>query len=175
MKKCLIILLSLIIIILGFLYYKKDKKCDISEIDVIKLNNFFSPSLVWDEKYWCEIKKINFRLGVNWKEIIPEIWKLSNLEILILNDKKLSGQIPKELWDLKNLESLWLNDNDLSGKIPENIKNLKNLKSLTLWNNKLLIWWIPKELLEQLDRLWIQNTNLTIGDNISKNIKYLNK
>ena len=177
MKKIITIMFISFILIgsYSFLFKEKDN-CKISELEVIKLNNFFNnPKYVWNKKYWCNIKFIDPKISLWEKKLIPELWKLVNLEDLILNDKNLSWEIPKEIWNLKNLRVLWLANNNLSWKIPEDFINLKNLNTLSLSNNNNLNWKIPKEILNNLERLEINNTKIKIWEKFIKNIKYLSK
>jgi len=176
MKKIITLIFLLLLSIWTYFYFFSNKNiCKISDIDVIKLNNFFeSWKYVWNKSYWCNIKMINPNLSL-WKKLIPELWKLVNLENLILNDKKIFWEIPSEIWNLKNLKVLWLSNNNLTWEIPKTIINLKKLNTLSLLNNKNLTWGIPKEILKQLERLDIKNTKILVDENLSKNIKYLNK
>ena len=87
---------------------------------------------------------------------------LKNLNILVLSDKKLTGEIPKELGNLSNLLALLLNKNSLTGEIPKELGNLTNLKSLQLFGNH-LSGSIPRELgnLTNLKILYLYSNQLT--------------
>ncbi|WJX37516.1 non-specific serine/threonine protein kinase [Trifolium repens] len=71
--------------------------------------------------------------------VIPEtISNLSKLEQLILNDnRKLSGTIPHSLWNMSSLSLIYLYNNSLSGSIPDSVENLLNVGVLALDSNQL--------------------------------------
>ncbi|GJU72654.1 putative leucine-rich repeat protein, partial [Tanacetum coccineum] len=60
-----------------------------------------------------------------------------DLEVLILSDNKLSGQIPTSLERLTKLSRLYLDYNVLTGSIPETLGNLTSLRELVLSGNQL--------------------------------------
>ena len=57
-------------------------------------------------------------------EIPSEIWEMTNLTELRLNNNQLTGEIPPEIGNLTNLIYLNLKWNQLSGQIPYTICNL---------------------------------------------------
>ena len=73
----------------------------------------------------------------NWRGSIPKsIWKLTSLEILLLNDCLLTGQLPTDSGSNTNLQNLWLQSNQLDGEIPETFGlNWRNISSLLLTDN----------------------------------------
>ncbi|CAN1295331.1 Probable LRR receptor-like serine/threonine-protein kinase At3g47570 [Linum perenne] len=60
-----------------------------------------------------------------------------SLKSLVINDNKISGNIPSDIQYLVNLAEFWAYNNYLSGTIPSNIGKLKSLERLHLYNNKL--------------------------------------
>ena len=89
-----------------------------------------------------------------------------------LNKLDLGGlgltEIPKEVFELSALKILWLNDNNLT-EIPPDISKLENLNQVRLYNNQLTE--LPPEIgkLPKLGVLWAQKNELTylpdeIGD-----------
>ena len=78
-------------------------------------------------------------------EIPPELGGLVNLKALNLPRNHLSGEIPPELGNLVNLKNLHLSGNQLSGEIPPELGTLVNLKNLHLSGNQ-LSGEIPPEL-----------------------------
>ena len=62
-----------------------------------------------------------------------------------LNNRSLTGRVPKELGNLGGLETLYLSGNFLTGEIPEELGRLGNLRSLNLGGNS-LAGGIPEEL-----------------------------
>jgi hypothetical protein len=68
-------------------------------------------------------------------QLPPEIGQLTNLQALHLDNNKLS-QLPPELWQLTNLQELYLSDNQLDEISPE-IAQLSNLRELSLSKTKL--------------------------------------
>ena len=95
-------------------------------------------------------------------EIPPELGSLSNLTSLDLGGNQLSGSIPPELGSLSNLTYLELLDNQLSGEIPSELGNLANLSFLELSDNQ-LSGEIPLELgsLSNLRRLGLLDNQLS--------------
>ncbi|CAN1137344.1 Probable LRR receptor-like serine/threonine-protein kinase At3g47570 [Linum perenne] len=83
----------------------------------------------------------------------------TRLKRLVINDNKISGNIPREIQYLVNLEVLSASNNDLSGTIPSNIGKLKSLGILGLHNNK-LSGYIPSSI-GNLTRL----IEMSINDN----------
>ncbi|KAL8248022.1 hypothetical protein R6Q59_009238 [Mikania micrantha] len=86
----------------------------------------------------CELK--NLDLSFNYMEgrlIGPSECSLYGLERLILNDNKLSGEIPTSLERLTALRALYLDYNLLTGIIPESLGNLTSLAELVLSGNQL--------------------------------------
>ena len=69
--------------------------------------------------------------------IPPELGRLTDLRWLLLDSNQLSGPIPAELSNLSNLEVLNLSANDLSGEIPTELERLAKLESLRLANRDL--------------------------------------
>ena len=94
--------------------------------------------------------------------IPKELGNLSNLQRLYLDENQLTGTIPKELGNLSQLQGLYLGDNQLTGSIPKELGNLSNLQRLYLYNNQLTDS-IPKELgnLSNLQWLYLDNNQLT--------------
>ena len=70
-------------------------------------------------------------------EIPPELGRLSNLKVLVLDGNQLTGEIPPELGRLSNLNLLDLYGNQLSGEIPPELGGLSNLTGLFLHGNQL--------------------------------------
>ena len=95
-------------------------------------------------------------------EIPPELGNLVNLKALNLRRNQLSGEIPPELANLVNLKGLNLRRNQLSGKIPSELGNLVNLKALHLHSNR-LSGEIPPELgnLVNLKYLYLSGNQLS--------------
>ena len=87
---------------------------------------------------------------------------LTNLELLILSENQLTGEIPTELGGLANLERLSLSQNQLSGEIPRGLGSLTDLQVLSLWGNQ-LTGPIPASLggLANLERLYLSQNMLT--------------
>ncbi|KAF7093072.1 hypothetical protein CFC21_095505 [Triticum aestivum] len=88
---------------------------------------------------------------------------LSNtLEVLLLSENQLIGEIPSEIGKLKGLTALVMQINSLSGCIPDTLGNLLNMSLLSLSHNK-LSGDIPQSIgkLERLTELYLMENNLT--------------
>ena len=83
---------------------------------------------------------VELNIGDNPFDITPfpkRILQLKNLNVLLLYNCSIFGQIPSEIGNLTDLIDLELSQNFLSGSIPLEISNLKNLKYLKIWRNNL--------------------------------------
>ncbi|KAM0023826.1 putative non-specific serine/threonine protein kinase [Helianthus debilis subsp. tardiflorus] len=87
----------------------------------------------------CELKQLD--LSFNYMEgplTMSSACSRYGLERLILNDNKLSGEIPATLERLTSLRGLYLDYNMLTGTIPESLGNLTSLTELVLSGNQLM-------------------------------------
>lgn len=93
--------------------------------------------------------------------IIPELWKLTELEHLSLR-KNNFNHIPLEFFDLVNLKVLSFSENNIS-ILPEEIGKLSQLKELFFSNNALTNSSLPTQLweLKTLERLSFLGNQLT--------------
>ncbi|KAL6547920.1 hypothetical protein OROHE_009625 [Orobanche hederae] len=93
--------------------------------------------------------------------IVPELYKLSALQELILHENLLIGTIPKEIGALKNLKALDLSSNRLTGTIPHEIGNLSCIVKINLQSNG-LTGKLPCELgnLKHLEELRLDRNKL---------------
>lgn len=91
--------------------------------------------------------------------IPPEIGKLVNLKMLILNGNQLTV-LPSEIGKLVNLTSLYLGNNELT-ELPPEISKLVNLENLQIHNNQLTK--LPPEFskLVNLESLFAHSNQLT--------------
>ncbi|KAJ0466217.1 putative non-specific serine/threonine protein kinase [Helianthus annuus] len=109
--------------------------------NVVELNlasNRFSG--IQETEAWrlCELKQLD--LSFNYMEgplTMSSACSRYGLERLILNDNKLSGEIPATLERLTSLRGLYLDYNMLTGTIPESLGNLTSLTELVLSGNQL--------------------------------------
>ena len=76
----------------------------------------------------------NFQYGT---KIPSQVWALSNLEHLQLQDTGIWGRIPPELGSLTKLRQLDLAGNNLQGEVPPQIEKLTELESLALNGNRM--------------------------------------
>ncbi|KAM0828011.1 hypothetical protein ACQ4PT_067825 [Festuca glaucescens] len=85
-----------------------------------------------------------------------------NLEVLLLSEDQLIGDIPSEIGKLTGLTALVMQNNSLSGHIPDTLGNLPNMSLLSLSHNK-LSGEIPRSIgkLDQLTELYLMENNLT--------------
>ncbi|XP_068342240.1 receptor-like protein EIX1 [Pyrus communis] len=77
---------------------------------------------------------------------IPDCWlHWPNLEVVNLEDNNLMGKIPSSIGDLLDLQSLHLRNNNLSGELPVSLQNCGELILLDLRGNKFVgsipIWF----------------------------------
>ncbi|XP_021764914.1 LRR receptor-like serine/threonine-protein kinase ERECTA [Chenopodium quinoa] len=68
---------------------------------------------------------------------IPNCWESSTLQVINLSSNNLSGVIPCSLGNISSLEYLHLSDNKLGGHIPSRLSNLTQLRLLNLGGNEL--------------------------------------
>ncbi len=92
-----------------------------------------------------------------------------NLEILLLPENQITGEIPSEIGNLTNLSNLNLSNNSLTGSIPPELGNLTNLNYLNLSDNQ-LTGLIPNEICP-LDLTWytVSLFDLTPISSVSNN------
>jgi Leucine-rich repeat (LRR) protein len=104
------------------------------------------------------VYKMSLR-GNKIRKLTPEIAKLYNLQILILNDCKLKS-LPDEIGQLKNLQELIVFKNKLV-TLPENVGSLRHLEVLLASRNRLI--YLPSSLrtLENLRKLDISFNQLS--------------
>ncbi|KAK1691812.1 hypothetical protein QYE76_008509 [Lolium multiflorum] len=86
----------------------------------------------------------------------------STLEVLLLSEDQLTGDIPSEIGKLKGLTVLVMQKKSLTGHIPDTLGNLPNMSLLSLSNNK-LSGEIPHSIgkLERLTEIYFMENNLT--------------
>jgi Leucine-rich repeat (LRR) protein len=72
--------------------------------------------------------------GLGLTQLPPELWQLTNLQELYL-DNNLLNQLPPEIGLLTNLQQLHLTNNQLS-QLPPEIGLLTNLQELDLYHNQ---------------------------------------
>src|SRR6266704_5774216 len=80
--------------------------------------------------------------GLALTQLPPELWQLTNLQELYLDNNQLS-QLPPEIGQLTNLQMLRLDQNQLN-QLPLEIGQLINLQELSLFQNQLS--QLPREL-----------------------------
>ena len=69
--------------------------------------------------------------------IPTSLWNYLNMELLILDNNKLSGSLPGNfIGQLNHLRSLYLQQNLLTGSFPADVGELKNLYELLISDNK---------------------------------------
>jgi len=170
-KTLFLIIIVLLIFLFSIFYFLLNEnkkilnKCYFEKNDIELLNIFFKNSWYnWNKNYWCNLKKIKFNLWINGDTIIPEIWKLNNLEYLDLSSKWFVWIIPKELWNLTNLNVLLLQNNELVWEIPNEFKKLKKLEVFNVSDNNNLWWELLIDLfkLERLNTLELLNTKIKV-------------
>ena len=84
------------------------------------------------------VKSIEFQNNFLFGRLPKLIGNLINLqELVLINNKYLTGKIPLEIFKLNNLKVLDLFNNYFLGCIPKEIEKLKNLEILNLSSNKL--------------------------------------
>src|SRR6266436_2952057 len=96
--------------------------------------------------------------GLALTQLPPELWQLTNLQEIYLDNNQLS-QLPPDIGKLTNLQDLWLSRNQLS-QLPPDIGKLTNLQELKLGKN--LLSQLPPELwrLTNLKKLYLNYNQL---------------
>jgi len=100
--------------------------------------------ILFGECYSTQLEILELKSRGLTGEIPPEIGNLTNLTQIHLDGNQLTGEIPKEIGNLTSLTYLGLHSNELTGEIPSSIGNLTNLTELNLANNSLT--GIPSEI-----------------------------
>src|SRR6266487_1297859 len=97
--------------------------------------------------------------GLALTQLPPELWQLTNLQELYLENNQLS-QLPPEIGQLTNLQTLVIHHNQLS-QLPLELGQLTNLQRLDLDNNQLS--QLPAEIgqLSNLQKLYLDNNQLS--------------
>src|SRR6266496_1460859 len=115
--------------------------------------------------------------GLALTQLPPELWQLTNLQELYLENNQLS-QLPPEIGQLTNLQTLVIHHNQLS-QLPLELGQLTNLQRLDLDNNHLS--QLPAEIgqLSNLQKLYLDNNQLSqlpaeIGQLTTLHTLYLN-
>ena len=94
--------------------------------------------------------------------IPPQLFNLSNLTYLNLENNELSGEIPEELSNLTNLTELYLNDNtSLTSALPQSLTGLTKLEKFLFQDTGLCA---P---LDAAFQAWLQSIAETNGSNCS--------
>ncbi|XP_047977509.1 probable LRR receptor-like serine/threonine-protein kinase At1g56130 [Salvia hispanica] len=95
-------------------------------------------------------------------QIPPELFLLTELMDLNLNQNMLNGSIPPEIGLLSKMEYLALGINNLTGSVPAALGNLTRLRSLSFGSNNLQ-GALPRDLgnLTLLDQLYIDSSGLS--------------
>lgn len=62
--------------------------------------------------------------NLNGTKISTELCSMTSLEILDLENTKISGTIPTHIANLKNLRRLYIGQNQLSGSIPTEVRRI---------------------------------------------------
>ena len=107
------------------------------------------------------VKTLKLSLTGERPAVVPELARLSKLQVLSLSDAS-GEELPPELGTLSNLRHLSITDSDLTGEIPPELGNLSNLTQLSLVSNQ-LSGEIPAELakLSKLVSLKLSDTQLS--------------
>jgi hypothetical protein len=120
------------------------------------------------------ISQIEFESNGLEGTLIDELVHLSNLQFLLLEKGKLTGNIPPKLGQLP-LTILDLDYNELSGEIPDEIYDATTLQQIDLNDNKLTGTISPKiKQLSMLTFFQIDNNQMVEG-NIPEEMEYMKK
>ncbi|KAK0601771.1 hypothetical protein LWI29_027277 [Acer saccharum] len=117
----------------------------------------------------CNLRSISLS-GIKLTQEISEVLDIfsgcvsDGLEILVLRNSQLSGQLTNLLGQFKSLNTLDLRDNSISGAIPSSLGELFNLRVLDLSNNKLngTLSEIHFSNLTRLSRFSVSGNSLTM-------------
>ncbi|OIT33003.1 PREDICTED: receptor-like protein kinase HAIKU2 [Nicotiana attenuata] len=121
----------------------------------------------------CTNLKILNVTGNNMNGTIPDLSKLTNLEVLDLSINYFSGKFPSWVGNLTSLVALGLGDNDfVEGKTPEILGNLKKVYWLYLAGSN-LIGEIPESIFEMEALGTLDISRNQISGNFPKSINKL--
>ncbi|TYH51497.1 hypothetical protein ES332_D10G279400v1 [Gossypium tomentosum] len=109
------------------------KKLDMSYNEIESLQSFYEPDVLINLE---ELVLDGLHLNNN---ILQNIHVLNSLKALSLNDCGLTGTLPTQGWcDLRKLEVLVLSENALEGELPSCLANLSSLYHLDISNNQFI-------------------------------------
>lgn len=140
-------------------------------LEILSLGNTAIGTIAGIENACEKLSSITIS-GAGLKGAFPsEIFKLSNIKALNLDDNQISGVFQKEVCQLSNLEHISLSANRLFGNIPTEIGYLTALRSLSLAQN-MFSGVLPLELeslslLEQIDLSGQKSVNRLVGTMLS--------
>ncbi|KAJ8557829.1 hypothetical protein K7X08_004595 [Anisodus acutangulus] len=121
----------------------------------------------------CTNLKVLNVTGNNMNGTIPDLSKLTKLEVLDLSINYFSGEFPTWVRNLTSLVALGLGDNDfVEGKIPETLGNLKKVYWLYLAGSN-LIGDIPESVFEMEALGTLDISRNQISGNFSKSVNKL--
>ena len=128
----------------------------------------------WTTK-WDLSKPVSDWDGVVLDSILYSTGKRPRVVALALNSSNLVGELPDELFNISYLELLWLNDNKLSGTVSDRYSELIFLEDFRFSDNPELMGRIPESInkIRSLRTMSISNTKFngtipsTIGDHKS--------
>ena len=87
--------------------------------------------------------------------IPAEIGYLKELKDFLISNNNISGKIPESIGDIINLETILIDENKIEGSIPESIKNFINLRVFRAWNNN-IEGNIPEGFADIPSLVWLQ-------------------
>ncbi len=130
---------------------------------------------IWGEEYSVvQTRKIDLTSKKLFGMISPEFGKLLNLEILLLQNNFLTGNLPEELWDLRKLRILNISNNQFGGKIPDDIHKANAIQEIWFANNK-FDGNIPHQIYTLNNLTHINLSSNMLSGNISESVSNLEK
>lgn len=127
---------------------------------VLQMSSCHQRSLDGIQNAPSKLFEIHFSANQFEGSIPSDIFQLTSVTKLFMNNNHFSGRIPPEINNMRNLDELWIGGNKFTGSIPSEIGLMSNLRVFSVKQND-LSGVIPAEIqnLSSLEKLEISGQN----------------